>query len=109
LPIMVPNNDGKFLGWLPWHYEGNRKIRKATTAIGGEVKSGAEVKGWRAEIFIPYELLNPLRNMPPKAGTRWRANFYRMDYDDDKHTGWDWSRVGSSFHEYQKFGTLVFE
>ena len=77
--------------------------------MGGEVKSGAEVKGWRAEVFIPYELLNPLRNIPPKPGTRWRANFYRMDYDDGRHTGWDWSRVGPSFHEYQKFGTLVFE
>ena len=30
--------------------------------------------GWRAEVFIPFELLNPLRNVPPKAGTRWRAN-----------------------------------
>jgi predicted TIM-barrel fold metal-dependent hydrolase len=109
LPIMVPNNDGKFMGWLPWHYEGGRKIRKATSALGGEVKSGAEVKGWRAEIFIPYELLAPLRNLPPKTGTRWRANFYRMDYDDGMHTGWDWSRVGPSFHEYKKFGTLVFE
>ncbi|HSQ54773.1 MAG TPA: carbohydrate-binding family 9-like protein, partial [Gemmata sp.] len=109
LPIMVPNNDGKFLGWLPWHYEGNRKIRKATWAAGGDAKSGAEVTGWRAEVFIPYELLSPLRNVPPKPGTRWRANFYRMDYDEGKQTAWDWSRVGPSFHEYQKFGTLVFE
>src|SRR5262249_45110164 len=30
LPIIVPNFDGKFLGWRPWHYEGDRKIRKAT-------------------------------------------------------------------------------
>lgn len=109
LPIMVPNNDGKFMGWLPWHYEGGRKTRKATSAIGGDLKSGAEVKGWRAEIFIPYELLAPLRNLPPKPGTRWRANFYRMDYDDGNHTSWDWSRVGKTFHEYKKFGTLVFE
>ena len=60
------------------------KTRKATSAIGGELKSGAAVKGWRAEVFIPYELLTPLRNVPPKAGTKWRANFYRMDYDDKK-------------------------
>ena len=109
LPIMVPNNDGKFRGWLPWHYDGGRKVRKATSAVGGELKSGAEVTGWKAEIFIPYELLNPLRNVPPKAGTRWRANFYRMDYDGGKQAAWDWSRVGKTFHEYQKFGTLVFE
>lgn len=109
LPIMVPNFDGKFLGWRPWHYEGDRKTRKATTAIGGPVQSGAQVSGWKAEVFIPYELLKPLTNVPAKPGTRWRANFYRMDYDDGKTSAWDWARVGPSFHEYQKFGTLVFE
>lgn len=109
LPIIIPNLDGKFLGWRPWHYEGERKIRKATSAVGGALKSGASVQGWKAEIFIPFDLLTPLRNVPPKPGTRWRANFYRMDYDDDKTTSWDWARVGPSFHEYQKFGTLVFE
>jgi hypothetical protein len=32
-----------------------------------------------------------------------------MDYDGGKQSAWDWARVGASFHEYQKFGTLVFE
>jgi predicted TIM-barrel fold metal-dependent hydrolase len=110
LPILVPNPDGrKFLGWRPWHYEGDRKIRKATSATGGPIASGASVNGWKAEVFLPFELLVPLRNVPPKPGTRWRANFYRMDYDDGKTSSWDWSRVGSSFHEFQKFGTMVFE
>ena len=109
LPILIPNLDGKFLGWRPWHYEGGRKTRKATSATGGTLESGAEVSGWRAEVFIPYELLKPLQNVPPKAGSRWRANFYRMDYDGGKTTSWDWAPVGPSFHEFQKFGTLVFE
>jgi predicted TIM-barrel fold metal-dependent hydrolase len=109
LPIVVPNLGGKFLGWRPWHYEGKRKTRKATSARGGALKSGAAVKGWTAEVFIPYDLLVPLRNVPPSPGTRWRANFYRMDHDDGKTTSWDWSRVGPSFHEFGKFGTLVFE
>jgi hypothetical protein len=109
LPIIVPNLGGKFRGWLPWYEGGAVKTTKKTSAIGGELKSGAEVKGWRAEVFIPYELLVPLRNIQPKAGTKWRANFYRMDYDDKKTTSWDWARVGPSFHEFEKFGTLVFE
>jgi predicted TIM-barrel fold metal-dependent hydrolase len=109
LPILIPNFNGKFLGWRPWHYEGKRKIRKATSATGGSLKSGGQVTGWKAEVFIPYELLEPLQNVPPKSSSRWRANFYRMDYDDGKTTSWDWARVGESFHEYQKFGTLVFE
>jgi hypothetical protein len=109
LPILIPNLDGKFLGWRPWHYEGTRKIRKATSAQGGDLKSGAAVRGWKAEVFIPYELLTPLQNVPPKAGSRWRANFFRMDYDGGKAMSWDWAPVGPSFHEFQKFGTLVFE
>jgi predicted TIM-barrel fold metal-dependent hydrolase len=109
LPILVPNFGGKFRGWLPWYEGGAAKTRKATAAVGGELKSGAAVSGWRAEVFIPYELLVPLRNTPPKAGTKWRANFYRMDYDDKNVTSWDWARVGPSFHEFEKFGTLVFE
>jgi hypothetical protein len=109
LPILVPNLNGRFLGWRPWDYEGDRKIRKAVSATGGENTSMASVTGWRAELFIPFALLKPLRNVPPKSGTRWRANFYRVDHDDKKVSGWDWARVGASFHEFKNFGTLVFE
>jgi Carbohydrate-binding family 9 len=109
LPILIPNLEGRFLGWRPWHYEGNRRTRTAVTVQGGPQKSGAVVTGWRAEVFVPYELLKPLGNVPPVSGTKWRANFYRMDYDDENTTSWDWARVGPSFHEFQRFGTLVFE
>ncbi len=109
LPILVPNFDGKFLGWLPWHYEGRRKTRKATTVTGGDKKPGAEISGWKAEIYIPFELLAPLQNVPPQPGTQWRANFYRMDYDEGRVTRWMWVPVNQSFHEFQKFGRLIFE
>lgn len=109
LPILIPNFDGQFLGWRPWHYEGNRKTRKATVAFGGPRQSGATVTGWRAEVFVPYDLLKPLQNVPPKPGTRWRANVYRVDYDGGKNASWDWARVGPSFHEFEKFGVLIFE
>jgi predicted TIM-barrel fold metal-dependent hydrolase len=109
LPILVPNVDHKFLGWRPWHYEGDRKIERAVRVSGGEPKSGAAISGWTAEVFVPYKLLEPLANVPPKAGSHWRANFYRVDYDDAKMTEWDWVRVGPSFHEFEKFGTLVFD
>ena len=108
LPILIPNFGGTFLGWRPWDYEGDRKIRKATSVTGGPKQSGASIQGWRAEFFIPYALLRPLQNVPPAPGTRWRANFYRMDHDDGKHTQWDWARVGDTFHDYEKFGDLLF-
>jgi len=109
LPIIIPNFGGEFLGWRPWRYEGKRKTQKATTVTGGPKQSGAKVTGWKAEVFVPYDLLRPLQNVPPKPGTRWQANFYRVDYDEGKTTSWDWARVGSGFHEFEKFGTLIFE
>ena len=109
LPIVVPNLEGKFKGWLPWHYDGDRKIRKATSVSGGEKKSGAAISGWKAEYCIPFALLEPMRNAKPASGSRWRANFYRVDHDGGKTTGWDWARVGPSFHDFKNFGTLVFE
>jgi hypothetical protein len=108
LPILIPNFGGRFLGWRPWRYERERRTRKATTIIGGPKQPQAAIQGWRAEFFIPYALLTPLQNVPPKPGTSWRANLYRMDYDDGKATQWEWARVGDSFHEYEKFGHLVF-
>ena len=108
LPILIPNFGGQFLGWRPWHYEKDRSTRKATTVTGGARTSGAAIQGWRAEFFIPYVLLRPLQNVPPKAGTRWRLNVYRMDHDDGKRTQWDWAPVGNSFHEFEKFGDMLF-
>jgi Carbohydrate family 9 binding domain-like len=108
LPILIPNFGGQFLGWRPWHYERDRATRKETSIIGGPKQSQASIQGWRAEFFIPYTLLRPLQNVPPKPGTRWRANFYRMDYDGGQRTQWEWARVGASFHEYEKFGELEF-
>ena len=109
LPILIPNLDGTFLGWRPWHYEGDRRVRKAVAAVGGENRSMAKVQSWSAEVFIPFELLQPLTNVPPRPGTQWRANFYRVDYDQQKTSQWDWARVGGSFHDYRNFGTLKFE
>ena len=86
LPILIPNFGGQFLGWRPWHYEGNRKTQKATSVTGGPKQSGAHINGWKAEVFVPYDLLKPLQNVPPKPGTTWRANFYRVDYDGGKST-----------------------
>lgn len=108
LPILIPNFGGQFLGWRPWHFERDRLTRKATSVTGGKKEPHAAIQGWRAEFFIPYALLKPLQNVPPTPGTRWRANFYRVDYDEGKTTQWDWAPVGPSFHEFQKFGDLLF-
>ena len=63
LPILIPNFGGEFLGWRPWHYEGERLTRRATTAIGGPREPGASITGWQAEVFIPWALLEPLQGV----------------------------------------------
>ena len=105
LPILVPNFKGKFFGWRPWHYEGNRRTKHATHVI----EDRNAVTAWTTEFFIPYTLLTPMTNVPPKNGSRWRANFYRIDHDMGETT-WQWQEVREeNFHDYEKFGTIVFE
>jgi Carbohydrate family 9 binding domain-like len=104
LPILVPNIRGDYLGWRPWHYEGNRKTRHATHVF----KNNGNILAWTAEFFIPYKLLKPLSNIPPARGTRWRANFYRIDYDY-KVSDWSWQLTRTNFHDYERFGTLLFK
>ena len=108
LPIIVPNYKGKFLGWLPWDYTGDKRTRHATSTTGGEKKSGATVTAWIAEFFIPYKLLIPLPQVPPVSGTKWRANMYRIDHDNGS-SQFSWQKTTGSFHEYNSFGTFVFE
>jgi hypothetical protein len=109
LAIVVPNVGGRFHGWLPWMYGGARKARKAAQVRGGPLRKGAAIEGWSAEVFLPYELLKPLPAAPPGPGTRWRGNFYRMDYDFPERVQWAWAPVEGNFHDYRRFGVLRFE
>lgn len=108
LPILVLNYNGNFQGWLPWHYEDERKTRHATSVNEGDKKSGSLCTSWTAEFFIPYKLLLPLQNVPPKSGTKWRANLYRIDFDNGK-TIFSWKEYVNTFHDYYNFGTFYFE
>lgn len=108
LPILISNDSGDLVRWMPFHYDADRRVDHATSVQGGEKKSHADVTGWSAEFFIPYKLLRPLNNIRPGAGTKWRANLYRVDYDT-KVSSWSWQKTEKSFHDYKKFGLLMFE
>lgn len=108
LVLMVPNYDGDFLGWIPWHYQGERLTRHAVS-IGYDPDHPDQVTSWTGEFFIPFELMKPMVQFPPKPGTLWRANFYRIDYDHTPPSHWSWLPVENTFHDYRRFGTIVFE
>lgn len=105
LVLLIPNVDGKFMGWRPWHYEKDRLVKHVvkTTASNGKMQS------WTAELFFPYTLLAPLQKIPPQSGTIWNANFCRLDYDPGKMIKWSWSPIKTSFHEFKQFRTIRFE
>ena len=109
LVLLIPNNKGDFMGWAPWHYEGDRKIRKAVSVSNGKSEPGAKISGWTAEMFFPYALFKGLKNVPPAPGTEWTGNFYRMDYDTGERMSWSWAPINNSFHEYEKFWPLLFK
>ena len=109
LPIIVPNYKGRFYGWLPWHYDGERRTRHATSVTGGKKESSAAVSGWMAEFFIPFKLLPPLQQVPPVSETKWRTNMYRIDYDHKGGTTFSWQKTKTNFHDYNSYGTFIFE
>ncbi len=106
LPILILNNNGNVMGWKPRKYEG---ARKTTHAVRINEKNETDSRiSWTAEFFIPFGLLYPMKNAPPKKGTQWRANFYRIDYDRvPVYSSWRLTR--RNFHDFERFGTLVFE
>jgi hypothetical protein len=109
LAILVPNIKGRAQGWKPWYYDERNRVQHETSAQGGQKKSMASVEGWKAEFFIPYVLMNPIVQSPPKSGEKWKGNFYRIDYDDTKTAYYSWQKTSGSFHDFKKFGTLIFE
>ncbi len=110
LPLLISRMNGthKNWGWIPWQYQ-ERKIQHLTSTQGGKKESGSKISSWTAEIFIPFDLLTHFSNTPPKSGTKWRANMYRVDYDKGAIKEWSWSVFKTNFHDYENFGTLSFE
>lgn len=106
LPIMILNNKGNAMGWKPWLYEGRRKTQHAIN-VKQPAKPGGRLT-WTAEIFIPFALLAPMVTTPPKKGTKWHANFYRIDYDLSPAYS-SWRLTKGNYHDYERFGVIEFD
>jgi hypothetical protein len=106
LPLLIVNNKGSIMGWKPWLYSGDRKVIHAVAI--NEKRVDKNRKSWTAEFFIPFALFEPLNNALPKKGTKWRANFYRIDYDHHPvYSSWQLTRKG--YHDPEKFGVIQFD
>lgn len=109
LPLLVPNQQGDFMGWLPWHYTDERRVSRKIQVRGGEQLPGAKVAGWTVALSIPFVLLKGLGNVPPYPGMIWRGNIARLDYDDLPRAKWSLSPgTSGEFHSYTEFAVLRF-
>ncbi len=106
LPILIVNKNGNSRGWKPWQYTGANKTIHAVN-INRKNKSD-ERFAWTAEFFVPFTLLIPMENVPPSKGTQWRANFYRIDYDQSPAYS-SWRLTRENYHDYERFGVIEFE
>jgi hypothetical protein len=108
LVLLISNQKGKFGRWMPWHYDENRVTRNVYIR-DGQMKSNSPIGGWSAELFFPYSVLGAVMNTTPVSGTRWNANFCRLDYDTGKMLKWSWSPIKVSFHEFEKYYSIQFD
>lgn len=101
-------NTGDYYGWTPFEYTGARRTRHYARAEGGKAAPLSGCAGWQCGAFLPFALLEGLCT-PPRPGDRWRANFYRIDYDGDGPTHFAWDPdTHKEFHQFRRFGGLLF-
>jgi hypothetical protein len=112
LILMIGKVDAKGYFWVPWRNDPNSPtgIKKVVNVKGGRQQLGSPITSWSAEVFFPYVALGLLPNVPPSPGMTWNANFCRLDYDSGNMIKWSWSpTIETSFHELEKFRTIMFE
>lgn len=109
LVLLMVNRNEMLSGWAPWPYETESRVVKSVHVSGGKMESDAAIASWTAELFFPYSLLRAFQHVPPVKGTRWNANFCRLDYDSGSMVKWAWAPIDTSFHEISRYYPLVFE
>lgn len=104
--VFNPEGDRRtMLVQTEWHTPGIQ------TAVGvsGTIENPNDVDiGWIAEIALPFADLG--LPGPPAPGTRWRANFYRIERGEvTEFTGWSPTLTDpADFHVPARFGTIEF-
>jgi hypothetical protein len=83
---------------------------KLKVKTDGTVNDEADAdKEWSLELAIPFASLEKGGGVPPKAGDKWKMNFFRVDATKDKTAYSAWSApMRGDFHTLDKFGQVVF-
>jgi hypothetical protein len=118
IELQVNPKGATFDSYLPTYRQNNNEWEsgmKAGVKVDGTLNKRDDTdKQWVAELAIPLTAAmgkeKEMKNVPPKVGTVWRANMFRMDQPNNRPqsgTGWSPPLV-SDFHALDKFGELIF-
>ena len=93
----------------PLHYESwNSQKLKWGVQVFGTVDGKNGDHEWTCEIALPLEDIVTARNLPPRAGDRWRLNLYRVEkLPTPALLAWS-PTLKDDFHLPGMFGELVF-
>ena len=93
----------------PLHYESwNSQKLKWGIQLLGTVDGKSGDHEWTSEIALPLEDVVTAKNIPPRAGDRWRLNLYRVEQKPTPALlAWSPTRK-DDFHLPAMFGEIVF-
>jgi hypothetical protein len=93
----------------PLPYESwNSQRLKWGVWVSGTVDGKPGDQEWTCEIALPFEDVVTAKNIPPRAGDRWRLNLYRVEQRPVPGL-WAWSPTfKDDFHVPKSFGEIVF-
>ncbi|MHA3773244.1 carbohydrate-binding family 9-like protein [Verrucomicrobiota bacterium sgz303538] len=95
LDLVLRRSRSGYIKDIAWRCDGLRTVTRRTE------------RGWAAEMAIPFASLVA---EPPRVGSRWRVNFFRIDRPEGRErelSAWSPTRL-NTFHVPQRFGVLEF-
>jgi hypothetical protein len=110
LSISRLNDQG--VSWIPFNHSDQDRygVKNKVEVVGGAKEINSPMTSWSAEVYLAYKSLGLMQRVPPKSGTIWNANFYRIDHDSGESARWSWSpTIERNFHELEKFRPIKFE
>ncbi len=108
LCLLCCQQGGARSAWRPWGTAAAARPSCRVAVRGGAQRHGAAVRGWDADVRIPFAALAGIAPAPV-PGTRWRANLYRIDHaaGAPRHAAWS-PPPRADFHHLDSFATIAF-
>jgi hypothetical protein len=100
--------DGTRSAWRSWALAPERRPSARVRTRGGAAVHGARVRGWSADIRLPWALFAGLGGRPA-PGAEWRGNLFRIDHAGGRPAHAAWAALDrAAFHQPARFGRIRF-